>query len=187
MEILEQISQNVATVPEDPPPDSQPDGAMATDNEPSKADLDISHLMQSGYKELYDVILWGKTVPGFKELNLGDQMTLLKTSFMDLNVFRLAYRSIPCDPQSLRFSSSVICDGEACIQMGWSKDLTETTLEFCGKLRNLNIDVKEFACLSALVLLSPGEFLVLLIYIVMIVSIVVVVIIIALFVGVVPW
>lgn len=158
LEIVDQISQYVSNIPGDPQPDAQPDGAMVTDgNEDEAKGLDVGHLMQSAYRELYDVILWGKSVPGFKELSLGDQITLLKTSFMDLNVFRLAYRSIPCDPQSLRFSSNVICDAQACMEMGWSKDLTETTLEFCGKLRNLNIDVNEFACLSALVLLSPGK------------------------------
>lgn len=153
MDIVEQISQSVSNIPPDPPQMSPP--PMVTDGGPPK--MDVGHIMQSAYRELHDVILWSKSVPGFKELTLPDQITLLKNSFMDLNVFRLAYRSIPCDPQSLRFSVSIICSYDECLQMGWNKDLTETTLEFCGKLRNLNIDVNEFACLSALVLLSPGE------------------------------
>lgn len=150
MEIIEQMTVNVAVIPESPIPD--------TTDETDGNQLDVNRLMQSGYRELYEVIQWSKTVPGFKELCLEDQMTLLKTSFMDLNVFRLAYRSIPCDPTCLRFNDKVICDAETCINMGWSKDLTTTTLEFCGKLRNLNIDVNEFACLSGLVLLSPGKY-----------------------------
>ncbi|EDO27849.1 predicted protein, partial [Nematostella vectensis] len=107
---------------------------------------------------VFQVIQWGKNVPGFRELKLEDQITLLKTSFMDLNVFRLAYRSICCDPDSLMFAKGIILNKPQCLEMGWSMDLTETTLEFCAKLRNLNMDVNEFSCLSGLVLLSPGKF-----------------------------
>lgn len=155
VEIIEQMAVGVALIPENPIPD------MSDDTDSS---VDVNKLMQSGYRELYEVIQWSKSVPGFKDLCLEDQMTLLKTSFMDLNVFRLAYRSIPCDPMSLRFNDKLIYDFEACIKMGWSKDLTTTTLEFCGKLRNLNIDVNEFACLSGLVLLSPGKYVCLMQY-----------------------
>ncbi|EDO39982.1 predicted protein [Nematostella vectensis] len=143
---IQQLRHDVDVIPDSPvkPPEGSPAAGFSVDK-----------LMQYGYQELYQVIQWGKNVPGFRELKLEDQITLLKTSFMDLNVFRLAYRSICCDPDSLMFAKGIILNKPQCLEMGWSMDLTETTLEFCAKLRNLNMDVNEFSCLSGLVLLSP--------------------------------
>ena len=36
------------------------------------------------------IVQWAKKVPGFKKINMQDQMSLLKACFMDLNVLRLA-------------------------------------------------------------------------------------------------
>ena len=117
---------------------------------------DVTKLMDLAYQELYKVIQWAKDVPGFKEIDLEDQVCLLKACFMDLNVFRMAYRSVPCDPMSLRFGEHLILERNEVVSMGWTEDLVDTTLEFTDKLRSLNVDPNEFACLSALVLLCPG-------------------------------
>ena len=126
------------------------------DNEDSAGMSDLNKLMQYAYQELYQVIQWSKDVPGFREIDLEDQVCLLKAAFMDLNVFRLAYRSVPCDPMSLMFGKDLICDRKTTLEFGWTDDLIDTTLEFVDKLRSLNLDPNEFACLSALALFSPG-------------------------------
>ncbi|RUS78843.1 hypothetical protein EGW08_013385 [Elysia chlorotica] len=56
--------------------------------------VSVNELMQYGYLELRYIIDWAKKVPGFSELDVSDQMSLLKSSFMELNVLRLAYRSM---------------------------------------------------------------------------------------------
>lgn len=116
---------------------------------------DVNKLMELAYQELQYVIQWAKCVPGFRELDLEDQVSLLKACFMDLNVFRLAYRSVACDPMSVRFSQRVILEKKDVVALGWTEDLVDATLEFSDKLRSLNLDSNEFACLSALVLLCP--------------------------------
>lgn len=117
---------------------------------------DVKKLMQLAYQELYQVIQWAKDVPGFKDVELEDQVTLIKACFMDLIVFRLAYRSVPCDPMSLRFGQNLILEKHEVTDLGWTEDLVDTNLEFTDKLRSLNLDPNEFSCMCALVLLCPG-------------------------------
>lgn len=148
MSFIEKIRERVTDIPHIP--------GHTVEKEGNSKEKDVSKLMELAYQELYQIIQWAKDVPGFKEIDLEDQVCLLKACFMDLNVFRLAYRSVPCDPMSLRFSKELFCEKQEVVAFGWSEDLVDTTLEFTDKLRSLNLDTSEFACLSALVLLCPG-------------------------------
>lgn len=146
MTIIGTLRDNITIIPE---------GKLSIMNEEGQPD--VNKVMQYGYQELHSVIQWAKVVPGFRELSVEDQVALLKSGFMDLNVFRLAYRSVACDPESVLFAKDIICDRKTCLEMGWTVDLVDTTLEFTEKLRSLNLDQCEFACLSTLALLCPGR------------------------------
>jgi len=145
MAFIDKIRERVTIIPDIPGHNVEADSGGK----------DVNKLMELAYQELYWVIQWAKDVPGFKEIELEDQVCLLKACFMDLNVFRLAYRSVACDPMSLRFGKDLILEKHEVVSFGWTEDLVETTLEFTDKLRSLNLDPNEFACLSALVLLCP--------------------------------
>lgn len=147
MSFIEKIRERVTSIPHIPGHSVEKEGTK---------EKDVNKLMELAYQELYQIIQWAKDVPGFKEIDLEDQVCLLKSCFMDLNVFRLAYRSVPCDPMSLRFGKELFCEKHEVMEFGWNEDLVDTTLEFTDKLRSLNLDANEFACLSALVLLCPG-------------------------------
>ncbi len=54
--------------------------------------ISVNDLMNYGYLELRYIIEWAKKVPGFADIEVADQMALLKSSFMELNVLRLSYR-----------------------------------------------------------------------------------------------
>ena len=143
MDLIKQLELDVAYIPN------------ATFKVSARAE-DLDLLLQYAYHELYCIIQWAKRVPGFKEVNLEDQVTILKSCFMELDVFRLSYRSIPCAPNSLMFGKDVIFERDQVLEFGWGEDIVDCSLEFTEKLRDLNMDCSEFACLSALVLLSPG-------------------------------
>lgn len=146
MAFIKKIQENVTLIPDIP-------GHRVETEKPGNSQL--NKLMELAYQELYHVIQWAKGVPGFKEIELEDQVCLLKACFMDLNVFRLAYRSVACDPMSVRFAKNLIMEKKEVVAFGWTEDLVDATLEFTDKLRSLNLDHNEFACLSALVLLCP--------------------------------
>nr|QHN69499.1 nuclear hormone receptor 7 [Paracentrotus lividus] len=110
-------------------------------------------LMQGGFDELYMIIKWAKSLPGFQDVCLEDKMALLKASFMDLNVLRLAYRSLDCLPM-LQFTTKCKLTASECKELGFG-DLIDATIEFCGTLLDVNLDVTEFCILNGLVVCFP--------------------------------
>ncbi|XP_064650885.1 retinoic acid receptor RXR-alpha-B-like [Lineus longissimus] len=121
------------------------------------SDLDnmtINDLMQYGYEELRLIIMWAKKVPGFPQLALEDQMALLKSSFMELNVLRLAYRSLDT-PDQVRFCEFISMSSEDCVKIGWGFDLINATLDFVNRLKDVIVDRTEFCVINALVLTYP--------------------------------
>ncbi|XP_011665772.2 retinoic acid receptor RXR-gamma [Strongylocentrotus purpuratus] len=113
----------------------------------------VQDLMQGGFQELYMIVKWAKSIPGFRQLCLEDQMALLKASFMDLNVLRLAYRSVDCLPM-LQFTTKCMLTISECKDLGWG-DLINATVEFCSTLQDLSLDVTEFCILNGLVVCFP--------------------------------
>ena len=147
MAFIEKIRERATSIPDIPCHTIKSDDGTTQD---------VNKLMELAYQELYQIIQWAKDVPGFKDIDLEDQVCLLKACFMDLQVLRLAYRSVACDPMSIRFGQNLICEKNEVTALGWTEDLVDTTLEFVDKLRSLNLDANEFACLCGLVLLCPG-------------------------------
>ncbi|XP_041471048.1 retinoic acid receptor RXR-like [Lytechinus variegatus] len=141
-----------------PPMDGMPNFMPPSPNEFSPPPYSvrgftIQDLMQGGFQELYMMVKWAKSIPMFKQLCLEDQMSLLKASFMDLNVLRLAYRSLDCLPM-LQFTTKCKLTISECKEIGWG-DLTEATVEFCATLRDLSLDITEFCILNGLVVCFP--------------------------------
>ena len=110
--------------------------------------------MKYGYIELRLIIDWARKVPGFSSLRIPDQMAMLKSSFMELNILRLAYRSLGHEGM-FKFAQDIVMSPERCLEIGWGQDLCEYTLEFIGRLRGFKIDVTEFCLLNAVVLTYP--------------------------------
>ncbi|XP_060606508.1 retinoic acid receptor RXR-alpha-B-like [Ruditapes philippinarum] len=134
---------------------SQPD--KIPDNEfqgRSASEISIEELMQFGYSELKYIIEWAKKVPNFRLFTMEDQMALLKSAFMELNVIRLSYRSMEYD-DALRFADNIIVPRSVCATMGWGQELVHATLEFATRLKELDLDKVEFALMNAIVLTYP--------------------------------
>ncbi|XP_071500376.1 steroid hormone receptor ERR1-like [Diadema antillarum] len=113
----------------------------------------VQDLMQGGYQELHMIIKWAKALPGFRQLRLEDQMALLKSSFMDLNVLRVSFRSMTTYPM-IQFTDKHTLTVPECKTLGWG-DLSDATIEFCSTLQTLKLDLPEFCIMNALVLCFP--------------------------------
>ncbi|KAK3779314.1 hypothetical protein RRG08_031605 [Elysia crispata] len=116
--------------------------------------ISVNELMQYGYLELRYIIDWAKKVPGFSELEVSDQMSLLKSSFMELNVLRLAYRSMGLDNR-IKFAEDMTLPLDYCESMGWGKELIVGTIDFALRLKEISLDLTEFCVLNAIVLMYP--------------------------------
>ena len=116
--------------------------------------ISVNELMEYGYRELFYIVDWAKKVPGFSDLCTTDQMSLLKSSFMELNVLRLSYRSMGLG-NSIKFAEGIILSVDYCESMGWGKELISGTIDFAGRLNAVQLDLTEFCVLNAIVLLYP--------------------------------
>ncbi|GFR87959.1 retinoic acid receptor RXR [Elysia marginata] len=122
---------------------------------PDKLDaISVNEMMQYGYLELRYIIDWAKKVPSFSELEVSDQMSLLKSSFMELNVLRLAYRSMGLENR-IKFAENMTLPLDYCESLGWGKELIVGTIDFAQRLKEISLDLTEFCVLNAIVLMYP--------------------------------
>ncbi|XP_072164204.1 estrogen-related receptor gamma-like [Diadema setosum] len=115
--------------------------------------LSQQDVIQAGYNELILIIEWAKGIGRFRSLLLEDQMCLLKSSFMDLQVMRVAYRSIDTYPLIHYTEKYTLSEAES-KELGWG-EACEETIRFCSTLVELKLDLVEFSILQALVLCFP--------------------------------
>lgn len=113
-----------------------------------------NELLQCSYLELKYIIDWAKKVPGFQELNVVDQTSLLKSSFMELSVLRLSYRSMGLE-NVIKFANGLLVPTNFDTNVGLGNELINASLEFCLRLRSIQLDHSEFCILNALVLTYP--------------------------------
>ena len=60
---------------------------------PGNINVGMSKVVMPGYLELKEVCHWSRRVSGFPEISKEDQVALLKGCYMDICIFRLAWRS----------------------------------------------------------------------------------------------
>jgi hypothetical protein len=112
--------------------------------------------------ELRLIVDWAKAVPGFSELIKEDKFKLLSSAAMELQVFRVLYRSMPYG-ECLHMNQPTVLSREECY-MFLSEELVDGMLDVIQRLRALMIDESEFACLNAILLFNCGRFSLVYIY-----------------------
>lgn len=113
-----------------------------------------NELLQCSYLELKYIIDWAKKVPGFQDLCVIDQTSLLKSSFMELSVLRLSYRSMGLK-NVIKFAEGMLVPINYATNIGWGNELINASLEFSLRLQSIRLDHSEFCILNALVLTYP--------------------------------
>lgn len=139
--VLQSIEPTIVNAGHDP---AQPD---------SPASL-LTSLNELGERQLVSVVRWAKAIPGFRDLHVDDQMSVIQSSWMGVMVFAMGWRSynftnssmlyfapdLVFNDQRMRVSSMY----EHCVSM---KLLSQ---RFCG----LRITPEEFLCMKVLLLFS---------------------------------
>ncbi|XP_061127349.1 nuclear receptor subfamily 4 group A member 2-like [Syngnathus typhle] len=94
---------------------------------------------------------WALKIPGFVSLTKHDQDLLFYSSFLELFVLRLSYRSNP-DEDKLIF-----CDGSVWHRLQCLRGFGEwidSIVEFSNNLHRMNLDISTFSCICALALVT---------------------------------
>lgn len=108
-------------------------------------------------KELVHMIAWAKKVPGFQELSLHDQVQLLESSWLEVLIVGLVWRSIH-SPGKLLFAQDLILDRNEGSCVEGMAEIFDMILATVARFRALKLKLEEFVCLKAIILLNSGAF-----------------------------
>jgi len=125
---------------------------LTAPNSPSKTVATLSNLAD---RELVATIAWAKQAPGFSSLALGDQMTLLQKTWIDILYLNFAFRAATLRSSDLVFSDDfkiASCELASC---GLPVKLCQLQQQLSHKLASLAVNREEFILLKAMLLLNP--------------------------------
>uniref|UniRef100_A0A8C4DH17 Estrogen receptor n=1 Tax=Dicentrarchus labrax TaxID=13489 RepID=A0A8C4DH17_DICLA len=108
-------------------------------------------------KELVHMIAWAKKLPGFLQLSLHDQVQLLESSWLEVLMIGLIWRSIHC-PGKLIFAQDLILDRSEGDCVEGMAEIFDMLLATASRFRMLKLKPEEFVCLKAIILLNSGAF-----------------------------
>nr|AOV94191.1 estrogen receptor a [Scatophagus argus] len=108
-------------------------------------------------KELVHMIAWAKKLPGFLQLSLHDQVQLLESSWLEVLMIGLIWRSIHC-PGKLIFAPDLILDRSEGDCVEGMAEIFDMLLATTARFRMLKLKPEEFVCLKAIILLNSGAF-----------------------------
>ncbi|XP_062293159.1 estrogen receptor isoform X1 [Scomber scombrus] len=108
-------------------------------------------------KELVHMIAWAKKLPGFLQLSLHDQVQLLESSWLEVLMMGLVWRSIHC-PGKLNFAQDLILDRNEGDCVEGMSEIFDMLLATTSRFRMLKLRPEEFVCLKAIILLNSGAF-----------------------------
>ncbi|XP_072299112.1 estrogen receptor [Eucyclogobius newberryi] len=117
----------------------------------------MSLLTSMADKELVHMIAWAKKLPGFLQLSLHDQVLLLESSWLEVLMISLIWRSIHC-PGKLIFAQDLILDREEGDCVEGMAEIFDMLLATASRFRMLKLRPEEFICLKAIILLNSGAF-----------------------------
>ncbi|XP_054890170.1 glucocorticoid receptor [Poeciliopsis prolifica] len=114
----------------------------------------MTTLNRLGGRQVISAVKWAKALPGFKNLHLDDQMTLLQCSWLFLMSFSLGWRSYQqCDGSVLCFAPDLVINEER-MKLPYMAEQFEQMLKISSEFVRLQVSLEEYLCMKVLLLLS---------------------------------
>ncbi|XP_070282017.1 progesterone receptor [Myotis yumanensis] len=114
----------------------------------------LTSLNQLAERQLLSVVKWSKALPGFRNLHIDDQITLIQYSWMSLMVFGLGWRSYKhVSGKMLYFAPDLIINEQRMKELSFYS-LCLTMWQIPQELVKLQLSHEEFLCMKVLLLLN---------------------------------
>ncbi|XP_065143337.1 glucocorticoid receptor-like isoform X2 [Paramisgurnus dabryanus] len=114
----------------------------------------MTTLNRLGGRQVVSAVKWAKALPGFRNLHLDDQMTLLQCSWLFLMSFGLGWRSYQqCNGSMLCFAPDLVINEER-MKLPYMNDQCSQMLKITNELVRLQVSYDEYLCMKVLLLLS---------------------------------
>lgn len=127
----------------------QPTNIMAIDN-----------ICEFAAKLLFSAVEWTKNIPFFPELQVTDQVALLRLVWSELFVLNASQCSMPLHVAPLLAAAGLHASPMAADRVVAFMDHIRIFQEQVEKLKALHVDSAEFSCLKAIVLFTTGKLIV---------------------------
>ncbi|KAM6056011.1 glucocorticoid receptor isoform 2-T5 [Chlamydotis macqueenii] len=114
----------------------------------------LSTLNMLGGRQVVAAVKWAKAIPGFRNLHLDDQMTLLQYSWMFLMAFALGWRSYKQSNGSLLCFAPDLIINEQRMNLPCMYEQCKDMLMIARELSRLQVSYEEYLCMKTLLLLS---------------------------------
>ncbi|XP_071313671.1 progesterone receptor-like [Trachinotus anak] len=141
LSVLQAIEPAVVNAGHDP---AQPD---------SPASL-LTSLNELGERQLVTVVRWAKVIPGFRDLHVDDQMSVIQLSWMGVMVFALGWRSYTLTNSSMLYFAPDLVFNDQRMQVSSMYDHCVRMKLLSQRFCMLKVTQEEFLCMKALVLFS---------------------------------
>lgn len=114
----------------------------------------MTTLNMLGGRQVIAAVKWAKAIPGFRNLHLDDQMTLLQYSWMFLMAFALGWRSYRQASANLLCFAPDLVVNEQRMTLPSMYDQCKHMLYVSSELHRLQVSYEEYLCMKTLLLLS---------------------------------
>ncbi|XP_036441690.1 progesterone receptor [Colossoma macropomum] len=123
-------------------------------SQPELPHLLLNSLNRLCERQLLWIVRWSKSLPGFRNLHINDQMTLIQYSWMNLMVFALGWRSFQnVTTDYLYFAPDLVLSQDR-MRRSPIFDLCLAMQYIPQEFANLQVTREEFLCMKALMLLN---------------------------------
>ncbi|XP_061138528.1 androgen receptor-like [Syngnathus typhle] len=141
LNVLQDIEPGIVNAGHDP---ALPDSAASL----------LTSLNELGERQLVTVVRWAKAIPGFCNLHVDDQMTVIQLSWMGVMVFAMGWRSYTLTNSSLLyFAPDLVFNDQRMHISSMYEDCVRMKI-LSQRLCMLKVTKEEFLCMKALVLFS---------------------------------
>ncbi|CAO2593868.1 Glucocorticoid receptor [Lemmus lemmus] len=114
----------------------------------------MNTLNMLGGRQVIAAVKWAKAIPGFRNLHLDDQMTLLQYSWMFLMAFALGWRSYRQASANLLCFAPDLIINEQRMTLPCMYEQCKQMLYVSSELQRLQVSYEEYLCMKTLLLLS---------------------------------
>ena len=116
----------------------------------------IDNICEFAARLLFSAVEWARNIPGFPELQVTDQVALLRLVWSELFVLNAAQCNMPLHIAPLLAAAGLHASPMAADRVVAFMDHIRIFQEQVEKLKSLHMDVAEFSCMKAVVLFTTG-------------------------------
>jgi hypothetical protein len=119
--------------------------------------MGIENICELAARLLFSAVEWSRNIPFFPDLQVTDQVALLRLSWSELFVLNAAQCSMPLHVAPLLAAAGLHASPMAADRVVAFMDHIRIFQEQVEKLKSLHVDSAEYSCLKAIVLFSTGK------------------------------